>query len=118
MAVPVLSPGALSVEAIVAIGDGSSLLVASSVIMSGTPVEKAGSAAAIEESSYELGMALSVAALGSIGMAFDALAVGLQVAALAGAVVLGIAAIAAWRLVGGGRALRAGARARRLRAVG
>ncbi|MBA2894881.1 MFS transporter [Nonomuraea soli] len=49
------------------IGSGmGSLAIASAVIMSGTPAEKAGSAAAIEETSYEVGGTLGVAVLGSI----------------------------------------------------
>lgn len=53
--------------ALVAIGAGmGSLAIASAVIMSGTPAEKAGSAAAIEETSYEIGGTLGVAVLGSI----------------------------------------------------
>jgi DHA2 family multidrug resistance protein-like MFS transporter len=148
MAVPVLAPGGLTIAAlavafgVVGLGMGS-LSVASGVIMSGTPVEKAGSAAALEETSYELGQALSVAVLGSIGLAVyraglpsgagdaareslasaggvpgavDAFADGLQVAGVAGAIVLLVAAAATWRLVGGGAALRA--RARSLGAVG
>ena len=118
--------------AVVGLGMGS-LSVASGVIMSGTPVEKAGSAAALEETSYELGQALSVAVLGSIGLAVyraglpagagdaareslasagalpgavDAFADGLQVAGVAGAIVLLAAAAATWRLV----AVRATAR--------
>ncbi|GAA0959863.1 MFS transporter [Actinocorallia libanotica] len=57
--------------ALLLIGAGlGSLAVASAVIMSGTPVEKAGSAAAIEETSYELGATLGVAVLGSLASAF------------------------------------------------
>ncbi|MEV4097044.1 MFS transporter [Streptosporangium saharense] len=43
-----------------------SLAVASVVIMSNSPQEKAGSAAAIEETSYDLGSVLGVAILGSV----------------------------------------------------
>ncbi len=43
--------------------------LASAVIMSGAPVEKAGSAAAIEETSYEIGGAFGVAVLGCLGTA-------------------------------------------------
>ncbi|GAA2724226.1 MFS transporter [Actinocorallia aurantiaca] len=42
------------------------LAVASAVIMSGSPPDKAGSAAAIEETSYELGSVLGIAILGSV----------------------------------------------------
>ncbi|WP_285761558.1 MFS transporter [Nocardiopsis ansamitocini] len=41
------------------------LAIASAIIMSGTPAEHAGSAAAIEETAYELGALLGVAILGS-----------------------------------------------------
>ncbi|MFE3449900.1 MFS transporter [Nonomuraea sp. NPDC059194] len=46
-----------------------SLAIASAVIMAGAPPEKSGSAAAIEETSYELGGALGVAVLGSVAAA-------------------------------------------------
>ncbi len=56
--------------ALLLIGAGmGSLAIASAVIMSGAPPEKAGSAAAIEETSYELGGALGVAVLGSVAAA-------------------------------------------------
>ncbi|MEV0586521.1 MFS transporter [Nonomuraea sp. NPDC050310] len=49
------------------IGAGmGSLAIASAVIMSGTPAAKSGSAAAIEETSYEVGGTLGVAVLGSL----------------------------------------------------
>ncbi|MFJ8076596.1 hypothetical protein ACIQ7Q_22260 [Streptomyces sp. NPDC096176] len=52
------------------IGAGmGSLAIASAVIMAGAPAEKSGSAAAIEETGYELGSVLGVAALGSIAAA-------------------------------------------------
>lgn len=47
----------------------ASLAVASAVIMSAAPTDHAGSAAAIEESSYELGAVLGVAVLGSLAAA-------------------------------------------------
>lgn len=47
----------------------ASLAVASAVIMAGAPVDQAGSAAAIEESSYELGGVLGIAVLGSLAAA-------------------------------------------------
>ncbi|MFD7511290.1 MFS transporter [Streptomyces sp. NPDC059853] len=46
-----------------------SLAIASAIIMSGTPAEHAGSAAAIEETAYELGSVLGVAILGSVAAA-------------------------------------------------
>lgn len=49
------------------IGAGtSSLAIASAIIMLGAPQEKAGNAAAIEESMYDLGNVLGIAVLGSI----------------------------------------------------
>lgn len=49
------------------VGTGmASLAVASAVIMAGAPAAQAGSAAAIEESSYEIGAVLGVAVLGSL----------------------------------------------------
>lgn len=51
--------------AMVGAGNGS-LAIGSAMIMAGSPVEKAGNAGAIEESSYELGAVLGVAILGSI----------------------------------------------------
>ncbi|MEU5880195.1 MFS transporter [Spirillospora sp. NPDC047279] len=53
---------------LVGIGLGS-LAIASAVIMAGAPAEKSGSAAAIEETSYELGGTLGVAVLGSVAAA-------------------------------------------------
>ncbi|MFD9943364.1 MFS transporter [Nonomuraea sp. NPDC059023] len=56
--------------ALLLIGAGmGSLAIASAVIMSGAPLEKAGSAAAIEETSYEVGGVLGVAVLGSVAAA-------------------------------------------------
>lgn len=67
---------------LVGFGTGS-LAVASSVIMCETPVEKASSAAAFEEISYDLGNVLGVAILGSV--ASIVYRVGLDPSALAGA---------------------------------
>ncbi|WP_019201346.1 MFS transporter [Tsukamurella sp. 1534] len=50
---------------LVGFGMGS-MTVASAMIMSGTPEEKAGNAAALEETSYDLGNVLGVAVLGSV----------------------------------------------------
>lgn len=56
--------------ALVLVGSGTgSLAVASGLIMASTPTEKAGSAATLEETSYELGAALGVAVIGSIAAA-------------------------------------------------
>ncbi|WP_275936251.1 MFS transporter [Sinosporangium album] len=64
-------PGYLAVAvALLLIGSGmGALAIASAVIMSGAPPEKAGSAAAIEETSYELGGTFGVAVLGSVAAA-------------------------------------------------
>ncbi len=48
---------------------GGSLAIGSAIIMSGTPVAKAGNAAAIEETAYDVGNVLGVAVLGSIASA-------------------------------------------------
>ncbi|MGP4097443.1 MFS transporter [Nonomuraea sp. KM90] len=53
---------------LIGLGNGS-LAIASAAIMSGSPPAKAGSAAAIEETSYEVGGALGVAVLGSVAAA-------------------------------------------------
>ncbi|WP_018653340.1 MFS transporter [Actinomadura flavalba] len=55
---------------LVLVGAGlGSLAIASAVIMAGAPAAKSGSAAAIEETSYEVGATLGVAVLGSIAAA-------------------------------------------------
>ncbi|GAA3655488.1 quaternary ammonium compound efflux MFS transporter QacA [Nonomuraea antimicrobica] len=54
--------------ALIGLGNGS-LAIASATIMSGSPPAKSGSAAAIEETSYEVGGALGVAVLGSVAAA-------------------------------------------------
>ncbi|MBF8188581.1 MFS transporter [Nonomuraea sp. K274] len=77
---------------LIGIGNGS-LAVASAVIMSGTPAAKSGSAAAIEETSYEVGGALGVAVLGSVAaavyraeVAYDGPAAGVVRESLGGAI--------------------------------
>lgn len=113
---------------VVGLGTGT-LSIASGLIMSDTPAEKAGSAAAIEETSYEFGMVLSIAILGTVaaalyraglpegaapavqeslaaaagapevfGPAAAAFTSSLAWTGLAGAVVIGAAAVAVWRL--------------------
>lgn len=58
------------VVAMILLGTGAgSLAVGSALIISGTPQEKAGHAAALEETSYELGSVLGVAILGSVASA-------------------------------------------------
>lgn len=69
-----LAPGELHYPALAValllVGIGmASLAVASAVIMAGAPTDKAGSAAAIEESSYEIGAVLGIAVLGSMASA-------------------------------------------------
>ncbi len=66
-----VQPGELSMITVfvtlVLVGAGSgALAIGSAMIMYGTPEEKAGNAAALEETSYELGAVLGVAVLGSI----------------------------------------------------
>jgi len=51
---------------VVGIGLGLAFTVASDVILASVPKERAGSAAAVSETAYELGMALGIATLGSI----------------------------------------------------
>ncbi|WP_034516071.1 MFS transporter [Actinomadura rifamycini] len=53
---------------LIGLGMGS-LAIASAVIMAGAPPEKAGSAAAVEETSYDIGGALGIALLGSLAAA-------------------------------------------------
>ncbi|MCS3781575.1 MFS transporter [Tsukamurella ocularis] len=57
--------GLLAPLVLVGVGMGA-MTVASAMIMSGTPEEKAGNAAALEETSYDLGNVLGVAILGSV----------------------------------------------------
>jgi MFS transporter, DHA2 family, multidrug resistance protein len=96
--------------------------IVTSLIMSGTPNEKAGSAAAIEETSYEIGAAASVAILGSLATAIfrAGLPEGTSEAAresLASALSAGLGDVAAaaftdalvWASVAGGIALLASA---------
>ncbi|MEW1900043.1 MFS transporter [Streptomyces albidoflavus] len=66
-----LTPGPLALPAVLTaltlIGAGTgSLAVGSALIMSSAPEEQAGSAGALEETSYELGAALGVAVLGTV----------------------------------------------------
>lgn len=51
------------------LGEGLAITSASAVMMSAAPPERAGSAAAVEETSYELGVGFGVALLGSIAAA-------------------------------------------------
>lgn len=51
---------------VVGVGLGLAFTVASDVILASVPRERAGSAAAVSETAYELGMALGIATLGSI----------------------------------------------------
>ncbi|SEH50869.1 MFS transporter, DHA2 family, multidrug resistance protein [Mycolicibacterium rutilum] len=51
---------------VVGVGLGLAFTVASDVILASVPPERAGSAAAVSETAYELGMALGIATLGSI----------------------------------------------------
>ncbi|RJL27130.1 MFS transporter [Bailinhaonella thermotolerans] len=67
-AAPLEYPVVVASLALIGLGMGS-LSIASAAIMAGAPPEKAGSAAAIEETGYELGGALGVAILGSLAAA-------------------------------------------------
>jgi DHA2 family multidrug resistance protein-like MFS transporter len=51
---------------VVGVGLGLAFTVASDVILASVPKERAGAAAAVSETGYELGMALGIATLGSI----------------------------------------------------
>ena len=51
---------------VVGVGLGLAFTVASDIILTSVPKERAGSAAAVSETAYELGMALGIATLGSI----------------------------------------------------
>ncbi|WP_443159387.1 MFS transporter [Nonomuraea sp. 10N515B] len=77
---------------LIGIGNGA-LAIAAAVIMSGTPAAKSGSAAAIEETSYDIGGALGVAVLGSVaaavyrgGLDYDGPAAGVARESLGGAI--------------------------------
>lgn len=66
-----LQPGALGVpivlSALTLVGFGTgALAIGSAMIMFGTPEHRAGSAAALEEASYEVGSVLGIATLGSV----------------------------------------------------
>ncbi|MBB2909802.1 DHA2 family multidrug resistance protein-like MFS transporter [Streptosporangium becharense] len=65
---PMTYPWVAAALFLVGLGMGS-LAIASAAIMAGAPPEKAGSAAAVEETSYELGGLLGVAVLGSVAAA-------------------------------------------------
>ncbi|MEV7225907.1 MFS transporter [Polymorphospora sp. NPDC051019] len=65
---PLSYPAVLVALALLGAGSGS-LAIASAIIMSGTPQSKAGNAAAIEETAYDLGNVLGVAILGSVAAA-------------------------------------------------
>ncbi|MFL1381563.1 MULTISPECIES: MFS transporter [unclassified Nocardiopsis] len=65
---PPLVPVVLTALLLLGCGAGA-LTIASAIIMSGTPAAKAGNAAAIEETAYDLGNVLGVAVLGSIAAA-------------------------------------------------
>ncbi|MQA96181.1 MAG: MFS transporter [Streptosporangiales bacterium] len=52
--------------AVIGVGVGAAITVTSDVILTAAPKEKAGAAAAVSETSYELGAALGIALLGSL----------------------------------------------------
>lgn len=67
MMVPVSTRYAVVAVAMFLVGVGTGpLAVASAMIMAGTPPEKAGNAAAVEETAYDLGNVIGVAVLGSV----------------------------------------------------
>ncbi|RCV49503.1 MFS transporter [Marinitenerispora sediminis] len=65
---PFSYPVLLAALLLLGLGSGS-LAIGSAIIMSGSPQEKAGNAAAIEETAYDLGNVLGVAVLGSVAAA-------------------------------------------------
>ncbi|MEW2571814.1 MFS transporter [Streptomyces sp. NPDC047070] len=104
------------VLALILLGSGgSSLAVGSAIIMSGTPQDKAGNAAALEETSYELGSVLGVAILGSVAAAVYS--AGLSSTALAGLGLDDSQAAAARESLGGAVGVAAEAGSQKLTAL-
>lgn len=66
---PLQTYGEFVVPLILVGGGQGSLAIGSAIIMGSTPVERAGNAAAIEESMYDVGNVLGVAVLGSVAAA-------------------------------------------------
>jgi DHA2 family multidrug resistance protein-like MFS transporter len=93
--VPVSTRYAVVAVAMFLVGAGTgALAIASAMIMAGTPPEKAGNAAAAEETAYDLGNVIGVAVLGSIagllygadldGAAGESLGAAIEIAAQTG----------------------------------
>lgn len=73
----VMTPATLSLTCcIYALGSASALTLSNDVMLGSVPVDEAGSASAISETASELGAALGIALLGSVGMAIYRLALG------------------------------------------
>jgi len=92
-----------------ALGAGASFPTVTELVLGAAPPERAGSAAAVSETAFELGGALGVALLGAASVAAGsggAAAGGASGAALAAALALGVALVASARLTGA--AARAG----------
>jgi MFS transporter, DHA2 family, multidrug resistance protein len=96
-------------SSMMALGLGPVFTLAADLVVGAAPSERAGAAAAINETSSELGGALGIAVLGSIGAAVyggetaAALAQGLQLIALISAAVLILVAAVALRMTLAGR---------------
>ena len=73
----VMTPATLSVTCcICAFGSACAITLSNDVMLGSVPVNEAGSASAISETASELGAALGIALLGSVGMAIYRLALG------------------------------------------
>lgn len=81
------------------LGAGPLVTLGTNLVIGSAPPERAGSAAALSQTSNELGFAVGVAVVGSIAVASGSLLAGLRLAAAISAVVLALAAIAlTWTL--------------------
>ena len=81
------------------LGAGPLVTLGTNLVIGSAPPERAGSAAALSQTSNELGFAVGVAVVGSIAVASGGLLEGLHRAAAIGAVVLGaVAVVLAWTL--------------------
>jgi MFS transporter, DHA2 family, multidrug resistance protein len=119
---------------VMAVGAAQVITLGTDLVVGAAPAERAGAASAISETGLELGGALGIALLGSIGTAVYrsetgsetlvdavgtidtatlAFAHGMQLAAVASAILMGAIAVIAWRLL----RERTDASARRVAAV-
>jgi DHA2 family multidrug resistance protein-like MFS transporter len=81
------------------LGAGPLVTLGTNLVIGSAPPERAGSAAALSQTSNELGFAVGVAVVGSIAVASGSLLSGLHTAAAISAVVLALVAIAlTWTL--------------------